>query len=131
MSTFPEMKHHLRRFVPQTVWLASVRSFHSIFLRFLVRRMTNVLSENLRACASTLKEFEIPIYLFSTSPIDVVVYRHEDDSVFELFKLNILLIHRRLDLTKQLQCRVSWKNVTRTTLVLRQYHPIHDIQEVL
>ena len=63
-------------------------------------------------------------------PIDVVIHRHEDDSIFELFTLNPALFHRPLDLTKHLQYCVSWKFSTRTRLVLRQYHPIHDIQEI-
>ena len=42
-------------------------------------------------------------------PIDVVVHRHEDDSIFEQFRLDPVLCQRPLDLTKQLQCCVSWE----------------------
>ena len=65
-------------------------------------------------------------FKFAFSSIDVVLHRHEDDSIFELFTLNPVLFHNLLDLTKQLQCCVSWEFFHSSRLVLRQLNAIHD-----
>ena len=46
--------------------------------------------------------------MFGVCPIDVDVHPHENGSISELFRLDPVLCHRSWDLSKQLQCCVSW-----------------------
>ena len=63
------------------------------------------------------------------SPINVVVHRH-DDSIFELFRLNVVVLHRSSDFLKLLVVLCVLRNLsTRTRLVLHQHGPIHDVAE--
>ena len=80
---------------------------NTTFLLFLVRRFINVLQGIFSRPPQFLKNSKYKFLCFRLSPIDVVVYRHEDNSIFELFKLNSLVFHRPSDLMKQLQCCVS------------------------
>ena len=44
-------------------------------------------------------------------PLDVVEHRHEDDLVFEVFRLYVVPLQVHLDLLENSQCCKSWENV--------------------
>ena len=58
----------VQQVVPQTVWLVGLRS---------------------------VSLSSVPCFLLS--PIDVVIRRHQDDSISELFRLDSVLLHRSSD----------------------------------
>ena len=56
---------------------------------------------NLLAYAATSEEIDIEMSSFPAfPPINVIVYLHEDDSIFELFRLKFVFLHRSLDFWK-------------------------------
>ena len=68
-------------------------AFQTIFVQFLDRGITNVLSV-ICASASTSLNFETHFFEVSLSrPIDVIVHRHEDDSIFEFLSSDSVLCH--------------------------------------
>ena len=77
--------------VPQTVWLVGVRSIPFFFCSW----SEECPGRNRFAYASTSRE--------------IVTHRHEDDSMSEFFRSDPASCHLLLDLTKQLQYRVSWE----------------------
>ena len=68
--------------------------------------------------------------MFGVCPIDIVVHRHEDGSISELFRLDPVLRHFSLDLEAAAVFCVLGKVSTRTRRFLRVFLPIHNIQEV-
>ena len=56
----------------------------------------------------------------SLCPFDVIEHRHEDDSIFKIFRFNVSILQVFLDLLEDLQWRKSWENYsTRTQSVLQ------------
>ena len=58
---------------------------------------------------------------FLLHPIHVVVHRHEDDSIFDLFNS---------DFPKHLQCCVSWENFHSSTTGSRSKPSIHETSRI-
>ena len=72
--------------VPRTVCFVNVRSVP--FSSDPAPKHDHCPFGNLVACAATSEEFAMQASLFSNfSPIDVVVHRHEDDSIFTFFRI--------------------------------------------
>ena len=69
-------------------YLVFKRAQRTIFLQIQVRRMTNVLRENLWNVRQQLEELRLQIYSLFLVPSDVVVHRHED-AILEIFRQNL------------------------------------------
>ena len=79
-------------------------------------------SLDLRSARNTL--FEV---LFTLRPIDVIVHRHEDDSILNFFKFDSVLCHLFFESRgADPVLRVLGKKTTRTRLALRQLSPFNS-----
>ena len=95
ISVFSEINHHhLCSVIPPQIRLACMCAFHTTFLPLLVRRVANVLLEIFLCTPQLLKNSKYKFFVSGSSPIDVVIHRHVDNTIFE-FRLNT---HRLLDL---------------------------------
>ena len=78
--------------VPRTVWFTDVRSVP--FSAVPGPQNDQYPLGNLLAYA-TSEEFDIQFSFVSCiSPINVIVHRHQDDSIFELFRQYFVFLHR-------------------------------------
>ena len=72
-----------------------------------------------------VRNYVYNLFIVCVVPIDVVVHKHEDDSILEICRQNIeFFLHNILDFTEERQRSVSWEKKP-TGLVL-QSCPVHD-----
>ena len=110
---------------PSGLWVCV--PYHALL--FLVSGMTTVQLNVFLRTPWLLHGPNTHFFVSISCPIEVAAHRREDGSIFELFRMNSVF-HRRLVFLKWLLWRGTWENCPlELNWFVRQYQPVHDIQE--